>query len=131
MILADTSAWVESLRETGSPVARAFELARDGGRLVTTETVIGELLVGEVDDGRRQALLAGLLGVPLLSVGGVQGFVDAAELYLQCRRAGVTVRKYTDCLIAVPAIRADAPVLHADRDFTAMARVSSLQVVAP
>ncbi len=130
MILADTSAWVESLRRTGSAVARAFADVRGSGELVTTETVIGELLLGEPDGARRAELLDVLLLVPMLSLGGLRGFVEASELYLGCRRAGMTVRKYTDCLIAVPAIRADAAVLHADRDFDAMARVSSLQVVA-
>jgi hypothetical protein len=40
------------------------------------------------------------------------------------------VRGLADCLIAVPAINAGAPILHADRDFDAIARHTPLQVVA-
>lgn len=129
MILADTSAWIELLRDTGSRAAAAMEAAQVREELVTTETVIGELLLGEPHAPRRAALLERLRLLPVLSLGGLSGFIEASELYLSCRRAGVTVRKYTDCLIAVPAIRADAVVLHADRDFTEMARVCPLQVV--
>jgi predicted nucleic acid-binding protein len=38
----------------------------------------------------------------------------------------VTVRFLTDCLVAVPAIRAGATLLHADRDFDHLARISEL-----
>ncbi|HEX3201077.1 MAG TPA: PIN domain-containing protein, partial [Actinomycetes bacterium] len=48
MILADTSAWVEYLRATGSPVhLRLRRLIADEGDLVTTEVVMMELLAGE------------------------------------------------------------------------------------
>jgi hypothetical protein len=42
-------------------------------------------------------------------------------------RAGFTVRSGVDCLIAACAIRHGLTVLHADRDFPALARVSPLQ----
>ena len=47
MILADTSAWVEYLRATGSPVhLRLRKLIADEGELATTEVVMMELLAG-------------------------------------------------------------------------------------
>ncbi|MGI8936697.1 MAG: hypothetical protein ACR2JF_00525 [Iamia sp.] len=42
--------------------------------------------------------------------------------------SGETVRKLIDCLIAAVAIRADAPVHHADVDFTSLARHTALRV---
>jgi predicted nucleic acid-binding protein len=53
-------------------------------------------------------------------------FLEAAELYRTARRAGVTVRSSVDCLIAACAIRHRVGVLHVDRDFDALARVSPL-----
>jgi predicted nucleic acid-binding protein len=47
-----------------------------------------------------------------------------------CRAGGETVRKMTDCLVAVPAIEAGARVLHADADFDKLARHTPLEVVA-
>lgn len=53
----------------------------------------------------------------------VQSYVDAARIYYDCRRAGVTVRSAADCLIARVAIEHDLILLHDDRDFEAMAGV--------
>jgi predicted nucleic acid-binding protein len=39
----------------------------------------------------------------------------------------LTIRSGVDCVIAACAIRHDLEVLHADRDYPAIAKVSSLQ----
>lgn len=52
---------------------------------------------------------------------------EAVELYRRGRRAGLTVHSSIDCLIAACAIRHDLEVLHRDRDFEALARVSPLR----
>ena len=43
------------------------------------------------------------------------------------RYAAFTVRSGVDCLIAACAIRHGLEVLHCDRDYDALARVSALQ----
>ena len=126
MILVDTSAWVEFLRDTGSPVcARVDELLGDD--ISTCEPVRMELLAGarnekHLDDLRR--LLARASLVPTLP----QDYDDAAALYRRCRRGGETVRRLIDCLIAAIAIRAEVAVLHADADFDVLARHTALEV---
>ncbi|HET6748317.1 MAG TPA: PIN domain nuclease [Actinomycetes bacterium] len=126
--LADTSAWVEYLRATGSPAhLRLRRLIADGDDLVTTEVVVMELLAGASND--ELARLGRLLGrFELLPVQGLADFEAAAGLYRRCRRAGETVRKLTDCLIAVVAMRAGAALLHRDQDFEAIARHAPLRV---
>jgi predicted nucleic acid-binding protein len=52
----------------------------------------------------------------------------AVDLYGQARRRGLTVRSSVDCLIAACAIRHDLELLHRDRDFPALAKVSALRV---
>jgi len=54
-------------------------------------------------------------------------FEEAAQLYRLARRQGVTIRSSVDCLIAATAIRHDLVVLHSDRDFPLLARVSALR----
>jgi predicted nucleic acid-binding protein len=56
-----------------------------------------------------------------------QVFLEAADLFRSARRAGVTVRSSVDCLIAACAIRHQIEVLHIDRDFAGLARLSSLR----
>jgi predicted nucleic acid-binding protein len=126
--LADTSAWVEYLRATGSPAhLRLRHLIADGDDLVTTEVVVMELLAGASNDELTR--LGRLLGrFELLPVQGLADYEAAAGLYRRCRRAGETVRKLTDCLIAVVAMRAGAALLHQDQDFEAIARHAPLRV---
>ena len=129
MILVDTSAWVEFLRDTGSPVcARVDDLLGDD--LATCEPVRMEVLAGardesHLDDLRR--LLARTSTVPTLP----QDYDAAAALFRTCRRRGETVRRLIDCLIAAIAIRAGIAILHVDADFDVLARHTGLRVVQP
>lgn len=129
MTLVDTSAWVEYLRATGSTTHRAVRRILDRDEPAhTTDVVVMEVLAGARDDehlDRLRRLLARCEHVP---VEGLDDFEAAAELYRLCRSAGETVRALTDCLIAVVALRASLPVLHADRDFDVLARHTGLRV---
>ncbi|HEU0304127.1 MAG TPA: PIN domain nuclease [Gaiellaceae bacterium] len=129
MILVDTSAWAELFRRTGSRVdMRLRSLLDDPEQVAVTEVVVMELLAGARSTRQLRGLRRFTLVFPLLSAGGLDGYEHAAELYRLCRAGGETVRKLTDCLIAVPAIRAGVPVLHADRDFDVIARHTPLEV---
>ena len=52
----------------------------------------------------------------------------AVDLYRSARRSGRTVRSGVDCLIAACALRNSLTVLHHDRDFEILARISPLAV---
>ena len=130
MILADTSAWVEYLRATGSPVhLRLRDLVAGEGELTTTEVVTMELLAGAAAQEEVVRLRRLLLRCQLLPVEGLADYETAADLYRRCRAGGETVRKPTDCLIAVVAIRHGAALLHRDHDFEVLARHTPLRVV--
>ena len=131
MILADTSAWVEYLRATGSPVhLRLRKLIADEGELVTTEVVMMELLAGETSpEGVTQ--LRRLLGrFDVLAAEGLADYEAAADLSRRCRAAGETVRSLTDCLIAAVAVRSGATLLHRDHDFEVIARHTPLRIAS-
>lgn len=126
MILLDTSAWVEFLRDTGSSVClRVDELLAE--EIATCHPIRMEVLAGARDEQHLQdlrGLLARTSVVPTLAT----DYEDAAALYRVCRRRGESVRKLIDCLIAAHAIRAGLPVLHADYDFDVLARHAGLAV---
>lgn len=129
MTLVDTSAWVEFLRATGSTTHRAVRrLLEADGPAHTTDVVVMEVLAGARDDDHRDRLRRLLARCEHVPVQGLDDFETAAELYRFCRGAGETVRALTDCLIAVVALRASLPVLHADRDFDVLARHTGLRV---
>jgi predicted nucleic acid-binding protein len=52
----------------------------------------------------------------------------AADPYRTVRRAGVTIRKTLDRLIAAPCVRTGAPLLHADADFDLLASCTPLRL---
>jgi predicted nucleic acid-binding protein len=129
VILADTSAWVEYLRATGSPAhLRLRQLIADGDELVTTEVVMMELLAGETTPNGVTRLRRLLGRFELLPIKGLADYEAAAELYRRCRTGGETVRKLTDCLIAAVVLRHGAVLLHRDHDFEVIARHAPLRV---
>jgi predicted nucleic acid-binding protein len=127
VILVDTSAWVEFLRRTGSSVnLRVEALVADGARIAITDPVRMELLAGTRGRAEHERIrrLAG--SCELQRVNTAIDFDSAAAVWRTCRSRGRPVRSLTDCLIAAVAIRADVPVLHADRDYSAIAASTSL-----
>lgn len=129
MILIDTSAWVEFLRDTGSPVCERVDelLSRE---IAVSEAVRMEVLAGARDE-RHLNDLRRLLARATLIPTEATDYEEAAALYRVCRRRGETVRKMIDCLIAGVAIRAEMPVLHDDSDFGVLARHTPLRVDRP
>ena len=129
MTLLDTSAWVEFLRATESTVHHLVrQLVGSEERLHTTDVVMMEVLAGGRDEPHAEQLRRLLGRCEFVAVEGLGDFERAASLYRQCRRAGETVRSLNDCLIAAIAMRAELDVLHADRDFEAIARHTELRL---
>lgn len=129
MILVDTSAWIEFLRGTESPVCREVERLL-AGDLAVTDPVVMEVLAGARDDQHLHDL-RGMLGRAEMLRCNALDYPTAAMLYRLCRRKGETVRRLLDCLIAAAAIRHGASVLHSDADFDALARHTELTVHRP
>ncbi len=124
MILADTSAWVEYDRATGSPVDRRLEsLIRDNGPIAVTEPVIMEVVAGARTDVRETDLRRLLQRFALLGFDAAIDFDAASRIYRRCRKAGITPRGMVDCMIASVAHRHDANLLSADADLSRVAQI--------
>jgi predicted nucleic acid-binding protein len=117
MILADTSAWVEYDRATGSVVhRRVVELITAEVDLAVTEPVIMEVLAGARNPQRELDLRRLLLRFPLLRFDAASDFDSAARINRRCRAAGITPRGMVDCMIAAVAWRHGASLLAQDVD---------------
>ena len=132
MILADTSAWVEFDRATGSRThLRVAELVTSpprGTELAVTEPVVMEVLAGARSEGGADDLRRLLARCVLLTVEPVSDFEAAARIYRRCRRLGVTPRGLLDCLIAAVAWRHRASLLTTDVDLVRVARVVGIEL---
>jgi predicted nucleic acid-binding protein len=124
VILADTSAWIEYDRATGSPVDRRLSgLIDQDGPVAITEPVLMEVLAGARTDAQEADLNRLLRRFALLTFDPVADFDAAARIYRRCRKVGVTPRGMVDCMIASVAWRRDASLLTCDADLVRVAAV--------
>lgn len=112
-----------NLRASGAHLERLLE--RGDADVAVTEPVMMELLAGCRTDREVAATRRAPLGLTLARVGGLDTYAAVARA---CLRAGEPVRSGMDCLIAAVAIRDDATLLHADRDFDVIARHTELRI---
>jgi len=132
MILADTSAWVEYDRATGSAVDRRLtELIAADGPIAVTEPVIMEVLAGARTDAREADLRRLLLRFHLCRFDAAADFEGAARIYRRCRQAGITPRGLVDCMIAAVARRNQAALLACDIDLDRVARLIGVELDQP
>jgi predicted nucleic acid-binding protein len=122
--LVDTSAWIACLEKGSLRIERFVPF----DEVVTCLPVMQEVLQGFGDEGVYRRATAAFLALPTVESPLADAvFLEAVDLYRRARRSGLTVRSGVDCLIAACAIRHDLEILHDDRDYPAIARVSSLR----
>ena len=126
MILVDTSAWIEFLRDTGSGACTAVDRLLDSD-LAICDAVSMEVLAGARNE-QHLFQLRGLLARATMLPTTPADYETAASMYRSCRTQGETVGKLTDCLIAAVAVRAGVEILHADSDFAALARHTEVRL---
>ncbi len=132
MIVVDTSVWIDVLNDNATPQAkRCVELIEAGEPVALTDIVFTEILQGLRSEREARLVERHLRAFPIIRLDGLEDFALAAELYRSARRAGVTIRKTLDCLIAAPCVRTGAPLLHADADFDRLASCTPLRLWAP
>jgi hypothetical protein len=129
VILADTSAWVEYDRATGSSVdTRLLDLISANDNIAVTEPVMMEVLAGARDEERASDLRRLLLRFHLLRFDPIADFEGAARLYRKCRSSGITPRGMVDCMIATVALRTRATLLAHDVDMSRIADVVGIDL---
>ena len=125
MILLDSSIWIASFQRR-DPID--LDAMVDLDDVVTCLPVVQEVLQGFRDESAFRVAQVSMLSFPMVESPLAQTvFLDAVALYRTARRSGVTVRSSVDCLIAACALRHDLEVVHRDRDYPGLARVSPLR----
>ncbi len=125
MILVDTSVWIETFR-----INRPLDLTAhvDLEEVVLCLPVFQEILQGFRDERAYRHAREALLAFPMVESPMRLAVVeDAIGLFRAAGRQGLTIRSSMDCLIAACAIRHDLTVLHRDRDYPLLAKVSPLR----
>ena len=128
MIVIDTSAWIEFLRDTGSPVCKLVDRSLNK-EIAVSDPIRMELLAGARNEQHLEQLRGLFARYTHIQAQPID-YEHAAILYRQCRANGETVRKLVDCLIAAIAVRSDLPILHNDSDFDVLVRHTELKALA-
>lgn len=131
MIVVDTSIWVDYFNGVTSPYTDLLDRFLLKERLLIGDIILTEVLQGfrsDTDFRKARALLDTLEYSPML---GREIALLSAQNYRKLRKAGVTVRKTIDVVIATFCIVNRHRLLHSDRDFDAMEKHLGLKVLRP
>lgn len=127
-MLVDTTVWVDWFKGADNPQTnRLATYLTVNYPIWTAPVIIQETLQGVREDSQFELIKTSLLALNCFQIDSVEIAVNAASLYRQLRKKGVTIRKANDCLIAQYALQADMALLHNDADFDLIAGQTALK----
>lgn len=129
MTLVDSSVWIDYFNGTGTKATDRLDELLSREVLVVGDLILAEVLQGFADDRQFAVALRILSSQPIVEIGGREIAIQAARNFRMLRKAGVTVRKTIDTVIATRCIESGYELLHEDRDFDPFVRHLGLRVV--
>jgi len=129
MILVDTSVLIHFFKGTNTENSRKFGIVLQRRMPFGINSLIfQEVLQGAGSEKEYLTLKKYLETQRFYHLKDPIGsFAEAARIYLNCRKKGITIRSTIDCLIAQTALENDLLLLHEDGDFDLMAKVIPLK----
>jgi len=125
VILVDTSVWVEVLRDKTGRIVKVFR-ERAGDEIIAFSRFTQlELLQGAKNEEEWQRLDT-YLSTQYYLEATENTWRDAARIYFELRKNGITINSPIDCCIAQLAIETQVLLLHRDKDFEKIARIRPL-----
>jgi predicted nucleic acid-binding protein len=129
MILVDTSVLIDFFKGFKTEGSRKFQTVLQRGMPFGINSFIFQEVLQGAASEKEFSLLSKYLSTQRFYhlKDPVESFVNAARLYMECRKKGITLRSTIDCLIAETALEHDIMLLHQDIDFVAMSKVVPLK----
>ena len=129
MILVDTSVLIHFFKGVESEGSRKFRMVLERGIWFGINSLIfQEVLQGAVSEKEYLTLRQYLETQRFYHLREpIDSYAKAANIYLDCRKKGITIRSTIDCLIAQTALENDLFLLHEDQDFDLMAKIIPLK----
>jgi predicted nucleic acid-binding protein len=129
VILVDTSVWIDFFAGRDFPHVAALEhLILESEDLALCGIILTGILQGIADDKAHRRVRSDLSPLIMLPMPETV-FLRAADIYRKLRKAGITIRKSNDCIIAATALEHRCRLLHNDKDFLPIAEHCALKVV--
>ncbi|RMG80742.1 MAG: PIN domain nuclease [Bacteroidetes bacterium] len=131
MILVDTSVLIDFLKGNENKKVEILKaIINEQIPFAITSIIYQEILQGAAN-AREFKLLHRYLSTQrfLQPLNAIDTYHEAALIYFNARKKGITIRSTIDCLIAQIAIENDASLLHNDKDFDRIAEISALRCI--
>jgi hypothetical protein len=129
VILVDTSVWIDFFAGRDLPHVAALEqFILENEDLALCGIILTGILQGIADDKTHRRVRSDLSPLIMLPMPETV-FLRAADIYRKLRKAGITIRKSNDCVIAATAMEHRCRLLHNDKDFLPIAEHCALKVV--
>jgi predicted nucleic acid-binding protein len=129
LILVDSSVWIGYFNGRSTPGTRKLDELLGREELAIGDLILMEVLQGFADDREFSAVRRMLTALHVVELGGREIAIQAARNFRALRKAGITVRKTIDTLIATRCIESGYELLHDDRDFDAFVKHLGLRIV--
>ncbi len=129
MILVDTSVWIDFFHhhaEKAHVITLKKVMAYE--EIAICDVILMEILQGIRDEKQFQLIKDYLLCLPCLEMNQAT-YLQAADIYRELRKSGITIRKSIDCMIAAVALQNNCVFLQNDRDFEMIAKQFPLQLI--
>jgi hypothetical protein len=129
MIVVDTSVWVDYFNGVSAAHVETLDRLLVEERILIGDIILTEVLQGFRNDAAFRKARTLLDALEYSSMLGKEIALQSAMNYRKLRKAGVTVRKTIDVMIATFCIVNRHRLLHADRDFDFIEKHLGLKVV--
>jgi predicted nucleic acid-binding protein len=131
MILVDSSVWIDYFNGKRSWQTDLLDHMLSNVPIIMGDLILTEVLQGFKSDKDYKTAKKYLDKLSFRQMGGYNVAIQSAQNYRQLRKAGVTVRKTIDIIIATFCIIEGLTLLHDDRDFDPIASHFPLKAFFP
>ena len=131
MILVDSSVWINYFNGITTWQTNLLDSYLSNVLIIIGDLILTEVLQGFRSDKDYETAKEFLSALPFRQIGGYNVAIQSAQNYRVLRKAGVTIRKTIDIVIATYCIMEGLTLLHDDRDFDPMVDHFSLNIPTP
>ncbi len=125
MILVDSSVLIDFFRQNeNESVAKFHSILNQEIPYCISEVTYAEVLQGANSESAWNALKGYLDSISVISnTRGLSFYADAARIFYDCRKKGISPKGLFDCWIVQTAIDRDLYLLHNDKDYANIKKV--------
>ena len=129
IVLIDTSVWINFFK--GKETDSSLYLRNNLSNIIiaTCPVIVQEVLQGIANDKEFDRIIDYFNNLVPLVEDQYEMAYNAAKLYRDLRKKGITIRKPNDCLIAAYAVKNNIILLNDDKDFREIARHVVLKTI--